>query len=104
MDFAAGYKTFKQMETPKKITLFTKDEVIKLVALFGNAYNTEPLLGATVTTEKAIEEVKDLIDFESIPGNDYVEAFEVYAEDCPLLKDGRYNKILVPAADYVERQ
>lgn len=104
MDFAAGYKPFRHMETPEKITLFTKDEVIKLVALFGIAYNAESFLAGTVTAEKAIEEVKDLIDFETIPGTDYIEAFEVYAEDCPLLEDGRYDKILVPAADYVERR
>lgn len=90
------------METHEKITLFTKDEVIKLVAIFGNTYNSESFLGGTVTIEKAIEEVKDLIDFETIPGNEFVEAFDVYVEDSPPLREGRYEKFIVPILDYKE--
>lgn len=90
------------METIEKITLFTKDEVIKLVAIFANTYKTESFLDGTGTVEKAIDEVKNLIDFKTISGNEFIEAFDVYAEDCPPLRDGRYERLLIPASDYRE--
>ena len=45
--------------------VFTKEKVIRIVAKFGNSYNTEAFLGNRETLEQAIEEVKDLIEWDA---------------------------------------
>ena len=45
---------------------FSKEQVIKIVAEFGRTYNTERFLGGGETLAEAIEEVKDLIDWDIV--------------------------------------
>ena len=71
----------------EKITLYTKNEVIQMIAIFNNI---------------SIDNASKLIDFENVPGNDYVPAFDVYVEDSQPLAYGRYSMLLVPANDYKE--
>lgn len=43
---------------------FTKERLIRIVARFAQAYNTEAFMQGTETLEEAIEQVKDLIEFD----------------------------------------
>ena len=43
--------------------VFTKEQVIRIVAKFGSRHNTDKFLGNGETLEEAIEEVKDLIEW-----------------------------------------
>ena len=45
--------------------VFSKEQVIRIVAEFGRTYNTEAFLGNGETLEQAIEEVKDLIKWDA---------------------------------------
>ena len=48
------------------IPCLSKDQVIKIVADFGMKYDTGRFLGSCGTLEEAIEEVKDLIDWDIV--------------------------------------
>ena len=45
--------------------VFSKEQVIRIVAEFGRTYNTEAFLGNGETLEQAIEEVKNLIKWDA---------------------------------------
>lgn len=63
-----------------EIQLFTKEEVINIVARFGLTYNTDAFLSGGETLSKAVEEVKNLIDFDEFPGTKYENHSEVFCD------------------------
>jgi hypothetical protein len=60
-------KAFKISSNPMLAdsAVFSKEQVIRIVAEFGRTYNTEAFLGNGETLEQAIEEVKDLIKWDA---------------------------------------
>jgi hypothetical protein len=78
----------------KNVTLFTKEQVEVIVAEFCKTYNTSSLITGEESVPEIIDVIKNLIPYNITPLNQYLEADDVYIEDCEL-PDGRYTKVLI---------